>query len=269
MNLKEDDFVKHMITTNSKDYLLFISDLGRVYWLKAYNVPEGTRYSEGRAVANLLNLEDEKVITVFSIRDFTNAQIVFLTAKGLVKKTDAMLFSKPRSTGVRALTLNKGDSVADVSVFRKEEMAIITTANGKAIQFKVSSIRSVGRAASGVRGIRLRGNDVARNITPSDGSGSLLTISEKGYGKVTEMGKYRQQGRGGGGVMNLRVNDKTGLVAKSLIVGSETRLLLLNSSGVSITIPIASIRVTGRAASGVRLMKLDSSTKVIDARILG
>jgi len=269
MNLKEGDFVKHIATAKNKDYIIFVSDQGRVHWLKAYNVPEGSRYSEGRAIANLLNLGNEKIVTMFKIKDFANSKIFFLTTRGLVKKINAALFSKPRSTGVRAITLNEGDTVADVAVYKNEDFIIVITANGKAVKFKEASVRPLGRSAAGVRGIRLRGTDACRNVMAANESGSLLTISEKGYGKITDIGKYRTQGRGGRGVLNLKVNEKTGPVAKSIFMGNEAKvLLLMNSSGVSITIPIASIRVTGRAASGVRLMKLAPGSKIIDARIL-
>ncbi len=269
MNLKEGDFVKRMIIARNKDFVLLVTDQGRMYWLKAYNVPEGSRYSEGRSVANLLNLEKEKVVTMFNIKDFANSKILFLTSKGLVKKTNAALFSKPRSTGVRAITLNQGDSIAAAAVYKNEEFAVVTTAKGKAIKFKEATVRPVGRSAAGVRGIRLAGGDVAWNVICASGQDSLLTISEKGYGKITEIGKYRMQSRGGGGTINLKVNEKTGPVAKSLLVtGTSKTLLLMNSSGVSITIPISSIRITGRAASGVRLMKLAPGVKVIDAKVL-
>jgi len=269
MNLKEGDFVKHVTTAKNKDYVMFVTDQGRIYWLKAYNIPEGSRYSEGRAVANLLNLEKEKIVTMFNIKDFANSKILFLTSKGLVKKISASLFSKPRSTGVRAITLRQGDTIADAVVYTKEEFAIIATRNGKSIKFKEASIRTLGRSASGVRGIRLHGEDAAKNVIAASESGSLLTVSDKGYGKITEVVKYRIQGRGGSGIINMKINDKTGPVAKALFVGNESKILLLmNSSGVSITIPIASIRITGRSASGVRLMKLSPGTKVIAARVM-
>ncbi|MCL5239576.1 MAG: DNA gyrase subunit A [Candidatus Marsarchaeota archaeon] len=268
MNLKADDFVKHMITPRNKDYIMFVSNKGRAYWLKAYNIPEGSRYSEGRAIVNLLNIHDEKIVTMFKINDFEKASIIFLTTKGLVKKTDAALFSRPRITGVRAVSLNDGDEIADVIVMREQKYLVIATKNGKSIRFDENDVRSMGRSAAGVHGIRLHDGDVAKNLIAANEEGSILTVSEKGYGKITEIGEYRMQGRGGGGVLNLKTNDKTGPVAKALFVSKETKLLLINSKGVSIMIPIASIRVTGRAASGVRLMKVEPGAKVIDARLM-
>lgn len=268
MNLKDGDFVKHIITPKNKDYIMFVSNLGRVYWLKAYNIPEGSRYSEGRSIVNLLNLNEERIVTMFKISDFEGASIVFLTSKGLVKKTNASLFSRPRVTGVRAISLNEGDEVADVIVLRDKKYVVIATKNGKSIRFEEQEVRSMGRSAAGVRGIRLHEGDAAKNIIAASDEGSILTVSEKGYGKVTEIGEYRMQGRGGGGVLNLKVNEKTGPVAKALFLDKEPKLLLINSKGVSIMIPTGSIRVTGRAASGVRLMKVEPGAKVIDARLM-
>ncbi len=268
MNLKEGDFVKQMITAKNKDYVICISNLGRIYWLKAYNIPEGSRYSEGRSLANLLNLKDEKIVTMFNIKDFSKSKIVFLTAHGLVKKTNAVLFSKPRSSGVKAISLRLGDEIADAVVAADQKNLVIVTKNGKSIKFEEGNVRSMGRSAAGVRGIRLHDGDAAKNVIAAGDGGSLLTISEKGYGKITDISEYREQGRGGGGVLNLKVNDKTGPVAKALFVLKEPKLLLVNSKGVSIMIPIASIRVTGRAASGVRLMKVEPGAKVIDAKLM-
>jgi DNA gyrase subunit A len=268
INLKEGDFVKQVIACNNKDYVLFISDKGQAYWLKAYNVPESGRYSEGKAIVNLLNISDEKIVQMMDASSFTDSKIVFLTEKGLVKKTDARLFSHPRITGIRAITLNEGDKITDVIMYTKEKYLVIVTKQGKSIRFEEQDIRFTGRAAMGVRGIRLR-NDQAKNIIATGEAGMMLTVTEKGYGKLTDIGRYRAQARGGGGVINLRVNDKTGPVSKALFVEKEDQhLLLINSNGVSITIPISSIRVTGRAASGVRLMRLDSGAKVSDAKLL-
>jgi DNA gyrase subunit A len=268
MNLKGGDFVKHMITAKNKDFIICISNKGRIYWLKAYVIPEGSRYSEGKAIVNLLNLKDERIVSMFNIKDFSKSKFAFLTTKGVVKKANALLFSKPRATGVRAISLNEGDELADAIVFAGEPLLIIVTRSGKSIKFEETAIRSMGRSAAGVRGIRLRENDVAKNIIAAGSAGSLLTVSEKGYGKITEIEKYRTQGRSGSGVLNLKVNDKTGPVTKALFINKEKKLLLINSLGVSIMIPITSIRVTGRAASGVRLMKLEPGAKVIDAKLM-
>lgn len=268
INLKEGDYAKQILTCHNKDYLICITNTGRIYWLKAYNVPEGSRYSEGKAIVNLLNTTNETVISILNIKDFDKANIVFLTSKGLVKKAEAMLFSKPRSTGVRAITLNDGDEIVDAIIQRGEKYLTIATKNGKSIKFEEAEVRPIGRSGMGVRGIRMSSGDRARNIIASWDTGSLLTVTENGYGKLTDVNKYRVQGRGGGGVKNIRISEKNGPVAKCMFVQNEPKVLLINSKGVSITFPIGTIRATGRVASGVRLMKLEQGSKVVDAILL-
>lgn len=269
INLKEGDFVKHILSCNNKDFVIGITNLGRAYWVKAYMVPEGSRYSEGKAIVNLVDTKDEKIIDVFTVNQFTDSKIVFLTNKGIVKKLKAELFSRPRSNGVRAINLNEGDQVADVCMYSKEKYLIISTKNGKSIKFKEEDLRYIGRTAIGVRGIRLKGDDIAKNIIAANEEGSIFTVTENGYGKITEVGKYREQGRGGGGVLNLKANQKTGKVAKTLFLKGDEKIVLINSLGVSITFQTSEVRVTGRAASGVRLMHVAPGTKVVDAAILG
>ncbi len=268
INLKEGDYVKQMLTCMNKDYLICISNVGRAYWLKAYNIPEGGRYSEGRSIANLLQLNNEKVVMMLNIRDFTNSKLAFLTTKGTVKKVDAELFSRPRANGIRAITLATGDEITDAIVYGPEKYLFVVTRNGKAIKFAESDLRLIGRAAMGVRGIRTRDGDVAENIIAASTAGSILTITTKGYGKVTDVNEYREQGRGGQGVINIKLSEKTGHVTRALFIEKEQRVILINSKGVSISFPIADIRVTGRAASGVRLMRLEEGVHVIDAQLV-
>ena len=268
INLKEGDYVKQIQTCNNKDFLLCISDAGKAYWLKAYAVPESSRYSEGKAIANLLNIGEEKIVVMFNTANFEGSKIAFLTKKGLIKRAESALFSRPRTSGVRAINLNEGDTIADAIIYTSESYLIISTKNGKSIKFAEDSIRFTGRTSMGVRGIRLSKDDHACNIIAASKDGSILTVTEKGYGKLTDVEKYRIQGRGGSGVINIKVSEKTGKVAKSLFVKDEKTAILINSLGISISFPISSIRVTGRAASGVRLMKLEEDSKVVDAQIL-
>ena len=269
INLTEGDYVKEILTCNNKDHLLCISNAGRAYWIKAYNIPESGRYSSGKAIVNLLSLgQDEKIVVMLDINKIQQSNIAFLTTKGIVKKTDAILFSKPRSNGVRAIHLREGDEISDVIIYSSDKYLIILTKNGKSIKFEEEELRQIGRTAAGVRGIRLKDRDMAKNIISGTDSGSILTVTENGYGKLTDISKYRTQGRGGGGVLNIKINEKTGPVSKALFVSGEQNLMLINSNGISITIPIESIRVTGRAASGVRLMKLENESKVVDARVI-
>ena len=267
INLKEGDYVKQIMTCNTKDYLLCVSDKGRAYWLKAYKIPEGNRYSEGKSIVNLLNLKEEKIIVLFPLRDLENSNIVLLTKNGLVKKMRARLFSRPWSTGITAITLRENDSVVDAISYINEKYLFIMSKLGKAIKFEEAELRHVGRGAMGVRGIKLASGDEAKNIIAAGDIGYILTVTENGYGKLTEVGKYRVQKRGGMGVLNIKVTEKTGYVAKSLFLSGEANVVLINSKGIAISFDASSIRITGRNASGVRLMKLDEGAKVIDAQI--
>ncbi len=268
INLKDGDFVKEIITCNNKDYLLCISNIGRAYWIKAYNIPESGRYGEGKAIVNLLNVQDEKIMVILNISSFADSKLVFLTANGVVKKVKASLFAKPRSNGVRAITLREKDEIRNVILYSDDSTLTIVTKNGKAIRFKDSDLRPIGRTGAGVRGIRLKSGDSAANIIAAGEAGSILTVTEKGYGKLTDINKYRVQSRGGGGVRNINLTEKTGSVTKAIFVSGELKVMLISSTGISITIPLDSIRVTGRAASGVRLMRLEEGAAVVDARVL-
>jgi DNA gyrase subunit A len=268
INLKEGDYVKQIQTCNNKDFLLCISDAGKAYWLKAYAIPESSRYSEGKAIANMLNIGEEKIVVMFNTTNFEGSKIAFLTKKGIIKRAESALFSRPRTTGVRAINLNESDAIADAIIYTNEKYLILSTKKGKSIKFAEDSIRFTGRTSMGVRGIRLSNGDTACNIIAAGEEGSILTVTENGYGKLTDVEKYRIQGRGGSGVINLKVSEKTGTVAKSLFVKDEKTAILINSLGISISFPIASIRVTGRAASGVRLMRLEQGSRVVDAQIL-
>lgn len=268
INLKEGDYAKSILTCNNKDFVIGITNHGRAYWIKAYNIPESGRYSEGKAIVNLVDVKDEKIINLFNINEFANSKIAFLTSKGLVKKVKAVLFSRPRANGVRAINIREGDRVEDVIMYSGEKFLIISTRNGKAVKFDENKLRYIGRTAMGVRGIKLKGDDVARNIIAANESGSIFTVTENGYGKVTDVGKYRLQGRGGSGVINIKANQKTGKVAKSMYLHGDERILLINSLGVSITFQASEVRVTGRAASGVKLMNVEPGTRVVGAALL-
>ena len=268
INLKEGDYTKQIITCNTKDYLLCISDKGRAYWLKAYRIPEGNRYSEGKSIVNLLNLKDEKIIVIFPLQNIENTNIVLLTKSGMVKKMSAKLFARPRSTGVTAIKVKNGDTVVDAISYADEKYLFIMSKLGKSIKFEESQLRHIGRNAIGVRGIRLSANDEAKNIIAAGEIGYILTVTENGYGKLTEVSKYRLQNRGGMGGINIKVTEKTGYVAKSLFVSGEANVLLINSKGIAISFDVSTIRITGRNASGVRLMRLDEGAKVVDALVV-
>jgi DNA gyrase subunit A len=270
INLKEKDYVKQMLTTYTRDTIMCVSDKGRIYWLKVYKIPEGGRYSEGKAIVNLLNIKDERIIKIFSITKLENSDFVFLTKKGIIKKTKASLFSHPRTVGVRALNIKEGDEVVDAITYSGNKYIIIITKKGKIIKFSEAVIREIGRSGMGIRGIKLKEGDTALKVITGDDEGYVLSVTEKGYGKLTNINKYRLQKRGGGGTINIKTGEKTGNVAKSEFVKrlDSNSVVLINSEGVAITFALKAVRITGRAAKGVRLMRLTGGSTIVDIQII-
>lgn len=269
IELKEGDFVKQIATCLLKDYLLMLSNKGRAYWLKAYMVPEESRYSIGKAAVNLVKLsEGEKIETIINTRTFAKSFLTFITVKGRIKRTEAEHFSHPRSNGINAIPILAGDELADACLSDGQSELLIATKLGKSLRFMETDIRPMGRTAQGIRGIRLGTNDSVVNIIPARAKDIIASITENGYGKVTELEKYRLQKRGGKGVINVRVKEKVGDVVKVLKVQANDNILMVSSKGLSITFPVESVRVTGRGATGVRLMRLDGGAKVVDAQTL-
>jgi DNA gyrase subunit A len=269
IQLRENDYVRQIVSCMSKDYLLALTSKGRAYWLKAYQVPEEGKYSLGKAAVNLISLaEGEKVEMLINTRSFENKFLTFITAKGKIKRLRAEKFAKPRSSGIIAMPLLDDDSIADVCISDGSSNLFIATKLGKALRFEEKDLRPMSRISHGVRGIRLSQNDEVVNVLSAKESDMVATITENGSGKITELSRYRLQHRGGKGVINLRVRDKTGGVVKSLKVNHNDYILIVNSAGLSIQFPVTEIRVTGRGASGVRLMKVEKGAVVVDAQII-
>ncbi len=265
IDLKEGDYAKQTIKCRVKDLLLAITSKGRAYTLKAYAIPESDRYSSGKAAVNIVALDEgEKISKFINISNANEMFIVFLTRKGYVKKVRAEKFFKIRKNGIIAITLDPGDSIADVCLSNGKQL-FISTLHGKAIHFNEADVRPMSRIARGVRGIRLA-NDAAVNIIAIEGNELIATVTEKGVGKVTEAEKYRLQRRGGKGLLNIKIKEKTGNVVMSLVAKQDDDLLLTSSTGLSIKFPAEEVRHTGRAASGVRLMSLPVGSTVIDAQ---
>ncbi len=269
IQLKEGDFVKEIISCRLKDYLLIISSKGRAYWLKAYMVPEEGRYGGGKATVNLIKLsEGEKVANIINTKEFSSTFLVFITAKGKIKRIRAEKFSRPRANGIKAIPIHESDELADVCLCDGKSELFIVTKMGKALRFKESDIRPMSRIAHGVRGIRLNPNDKVINVLSVNENDIIASIAEKGYGKVTEANKYRLQRRGGKGVINIKVKEKTGNVVRAIKVSTADNIILISSAGISITFPVNEIRKTGRAASGVRLMRLNPGAVIVDAQTI-
>ena len=273
-NTVEDDVIKDMYIAKNLDTLLIFTTKGKVFSMKVYEIPESGKQARGKLISNLIKLSnDEKVSTVIKVREFEeNRKLFFITRDGKVKKTDLTLFANINKAGIRALTLNGEDELTYIGLTsgnHKNEI-FIATRNGVAIRFSEEDVRSMGRTAAGVKGIDLRKDDIvvaAAIIDPTIGEEefnklSVLTVTEEGYGKRTKLGEYRVQSRGGKGIINLKMNEKTGKIVDVKIVDNETEVMLITSEGTLIRTRVDSISVIGRSTSGVRIMKVRNNEKV-------
>jgi len=264
--LATGDFVKQLIPCSTHDYLLLFTNKGRVYWLKVYQVPETSRYGKGQALINLLQLKDDFVTSVISVRKFEN-YLFMATKKGQVKKISLENFSKPRASGVRAVNLpiDNSDSLVNVKPIVKGQEVMLITARGQAIRFNSDEVRETGRASYGVTGIKLTDDEVVSlEILPQEEKPTILTITEKGYGKRSGVEDYRLTGRAGKGVINLKVTEKTGRVVTTSSVKSGDSIVATTARGIVIRTNIRQIRVMGRATQGVKIIKLQPGDKVTD-----
>ena len=273
-NTVEDDVIKDMYIAKNLDTLLIFTTKGKVFSMKVYEIPESGKQARGKLIGNLIKLSnDERVSTVIKVREFEeNRKLFFITRDGKVKKTDLTLFANINKAGIRALTLNGEDELTYIGLTsgnHKNEI-FIATRNGVAIRFSEEDVRSMGRTAAGVKGIDLRKDDIvvaAAIIDPAIGEEefnklSVLTVTEEGYGKRTKLGEYRVQSRGGKGIINLKMNEKTGKIVDVKIVDNETEVMLITSEGTLIRTRVNSISVIGRSTAGVRIMKVRNNEKV-------
>ena len=265
MSTKEDDFVEHIMVTSTHSDVLFFTNKGRVYKLRAYEIPEAGRVAKGTNIINLIAIEpDERIETVLSIRDNTKDGFLFMATKqGIVKKTPLSDFKNLRKNGLIAINLREGDELLKVKVTRGDANIIIVTQNGYAVRFSEKNVRAMGRTASGVRSINLKDDDIAVCMDIAVDSEDLLIISEYGFGKRTPISEYKVQNRGGVGLITYKISEKTGKVIGATICNELDELMLINSSGVAIRINVKDISVTGRAAMGVTLMRTNEDEKVV------
>lgn len=271
-DLATGDFVKSMISCSTHDYLLFFTDKGKVHWLKAYETPEIAKYGKGKAIVNLLSLKDERVTSVISVRNFDDA-LLMVTKKGVVKKTLLKDFSSPRKGGIKAINLEgKEDSLIGVRIIKPKQEILLVTKKGQAIRFNSDEVRVMGRASYGVTGIKLSKDDdvVSTEVLPLENRDdySILTITEKGYGKRSKIEDYRLTGRAGKGVINIKISDKNGEVVNSASVLSNDNLIVSTAKGIVIRTSVENIRVMGRATVGVRIIKLQAGDKVSDLAVV-
>ena len=269
MTTREEDFVEHLITTSTHNHILFFTNKGVVYHLKGYQIPEAGRQAKGTAIVNLLPLEkEEKITAMIPVKDFEEGHyLTFITKVGTVKKTDLMAYAKIRSSGLRAIDIAEGDELISVKITDNDSEIMIGTHQGMAIRFHESDVRPMGRTAHGVRGIRLKGGDyVVAAVTVKEGT-KLLTITENGYGKKTEFSEYKVQSRGGMGLFNYKLTEKTGAVAGMAAVSDEDDVMMITSDGIIIRTHTAEISTYGRQTQGVRVMKLADGVKAVSMAV--
>jgi len=263
-NLATGDFVKQLIVCSTHDYLMFFTSRGRVLWLKAYDIPEAEKYSKGKALINLLGLQDENVTNVISVKTFDD-DLFMATKNGVVKKIPLIEFSKPRASGIKAINLpeDNSDSLIGVEVLKKNQEVSLATRQGKAIRFNSDDVRETGRASYGVTGVKLEAGDSVVSLG-SLNTDAILTITKNGYGKRTAVVDYRKTARAGKGVINLKVSDKTGEVVATISVDDKDSIIFTTAKGMVIRTSLENIRVMGRAAQGVRIVKLQDGDYVTD-----
>jgi len=261
---KEEDFVEQVLTTTNHAFLLFFSDRGKVYRMKAHEVPEAGRTARGTAMVNLLALaQGERINAMIGLRSFEDAGSVFMvTQRGIVKRTGLMEFINAKRAGIFAITLDRADSLVGVKLIAKDAQIVLATQQGKAIRFKAGQVREMGRGARGVRGIRLRSGDAVVGVADAKEGRALLTVTELGLGKRTPMGQYPTKSRGGMGVINVKITKKAGAVVSVRAVDDDDEILLGTTGGVFNRIPVAQISVMSRHAQGVRVLKLGEGEKL-------
>ncbi len=267
MGTKEDDFVEHMLIASTHDYILFFTPKGHCHWLRVHEIPQAGRAAKGKAIVNLLQVnKDDSVATFITARDFDDEHfVVMATRKGVVKKTRLSAYSHPRRGGIRAINIDKGDELIDAAVTDGNHDVVLAKRLGKAIRFRESDVREMGRTARGVRGTLLeKGDEVVGMVVAVGEQGTVLSVTENGYGKRTNISDYRIIKRGGKGVISIKANKRNGKVVAVRIVNEPDEVMIMTSKGVMIRLPVKGISVIGRNTQGVRIIKLDKGDRVID-----
>lgn len=263
--MKQEDFIDQLFVANTHDTILCFSSVGKVYWMKVYELPQAGRLSRGKPIVNLLPLEgDERINAVLPVREFDADHFVFMaTANGTVKKTPLVDFSRPRSSGIRAVELRDDDYLVNVGITNGENEIMLLSNGGKAIRFKESDVRAMGRTAAGVRGIKLAERQKVISMLILDGEGQVLTATENGFGKRTEIEEYSVQGRGGQGVISIQTSVRNGQVVSAVLVNEEDEIMLISQAGTLVRTRVAEISKLGRNTQGVTLIAIPKGDKLV------
>ena len=272
---RDEDFIEHIYVANMHSTMLLFTQNGKCYWLKVYEIPEGTRTSKGRAIQNVINIEpDDKIKTYLNVRNLkdeeyvNNNYIVLCTKKGIIKKTSLEAYSRPRTNGVIAVTVRDSDELLDAAITNGSSEILLAGRKGRCCRFDESDARAIGRTASGVRGINLDDDDEVVSMITYDPAAedasaqSILVVSEHGYGKRSDFEEYRKTNRGGKGVKTLNITDKTGELVAMKNVTDENDLMIINRSGLTIRMAVSDIRIAGRATQGVRLINIKDGDSI-------
>ncbi|AYQ57331.1 DNA gyrase subunit A [Bathymodiolus thermophilus thioautotrophic gill symbiont] len=262
--MKDEDFVDQLFVANSHDTVLCFSSTGKVHWLKVYELPMASRIARGKPIVNLLPLEKEESINaILPVAEFSNDQFVFMvTSSGTCKKTSLTNFARPRKGGIIAIDLRDGDKLVGVDITSGEQDIMLFSANGKSIRFKESDVRAVGRTAIGVRGMRLKDDEIVSAIITA-GEDSILTATEKGFGKRTALDEYRSQARGGSGVISIKTSDRNGKVVGAIQVTDEDEMMLISNKATLVRARAADVSIIGRNTQGVTLIKIAKGEKLV------
>jgi DNA gyrase subunit A len=264
--MKEEDFVDKLFVANTHDTLLCFSSKGKLYWLKVYELPIASRTARGKPIVNLLPLEEgERINALLAVREFNADQYIFMaTGDGTVKRTSLSEFSKPRVSGIRAIDIREGDRLIDVALTDGKRHIMLCSDAGKAIKFTEEEVRPMGRTAAGVRGIKLQEGQQLIGLIIADEGGAVLSVTEHGYGKRTEVGQYPLQGRGGQGVVSIQTNERNGRLVGAVRVTEEDEIMLISDGGILVRTAVSDISVMGRNTQGVRLIRLNDGEKLVE-----
>ena len=264
---KDEDFVDRLFIASTHSYILVFTDQGKVYWLKVHEIPQGGRASRGKAIVNLLQLSsDEQVTSILPVKEFTEGKyIITATRNGIVKKTDLMSYSNPRSGGIIALTIDEGDRLVSTRLTDGDMDILLASRNGKAIRFPESDVRSMGRSARGVRGMMLEEDDhiIGMEVVTDTTASTLVTVTENGYGKRTDLDEYRIQSRGGKGIITIKTSQRNGKVVDIKLVTDDVDLMFITDRGKVLRTSVAALSVIGRNTQGVRLMVLEPEERIV------